>query len=158
MGTEARRRYIGHQILSLFLQGSRLWARWEIANPFSVRETSPRNLLMMAGSSPQFIPQQLNLRGGGREQPSPGPLQKGCNCSPGSPRTTGCSLTKFFPDLLSIFSAAKLQASEGVLKGRTFLTFLLVSEAPLPTVPESPLAQDEREPLVGSLGKWPCPK
>lgn len=38
-------------------------------------------------------------------------------------------LTKFFPDLPSILSAAKLQASEGVLKGRTFLTFLLVSEA-----------------------------
>lgn len=69
LGTEAPRRYTGHQIPSLLFQGSRLRARWVIATPFSVRETSsPRNLLVFAGISPQFIPQQLNLEAQGESR------------------------------------------------------------------------------------------
>lgn len=132
MGTEAPRRYIGHQISSLLLQGSRLQARWETANPFSVRETSsPRNLLVFTGSSPQFIPQQLNLEAREESRLLPVLCRKVVTALQGLQERKDAHKVLPWP-AFHPFCCKTLQASEGVLKGRTFLTFLLVSEAHYP--------------------------
>lgn len=78
----------GATFLSLLSQRSRLWARWEISNPFCEGDVNPEKpdcqRLSLVHSS------ATELRGAEQQTP-PGPLKKGCNCPPGSPTTTGCS-------------------------------------------------------------------